>query len=170
MCVCVCVCSVAQLCPALHNPIDWSPPGSYVHYPMSWIIQARILEWVAISYSRVSYWPKNGTHVSYGSCIGRQILYHWATWDIPRLIWPTIKLEVWHLKKWTLTFFIWFSGRDFLNFFPHLSSWAFSVFFAEFLVVQGSAYDPIFLSMCIHSHGDLIQSNCFKYHLYADDC
>ena len=39
------------------------------------IFQARILEWVAISYSRGSSWPKDGTCVS---CIGRQILYHSA--------------------------------------------------------------------------------------------
>ena len=40
------------------------------------ISQARILEWVAISFSRGSSQPKDWTHVS---CIGRQILYHWAT-------------------------------------------------------------------------------------------
>ena len=36
---------VAQSCPTLCNPVDCSPPGSSVH----WILQARILEWVAIS-------------------------------------------------------------------------------------------------------------------------
>ena len=35
-----------------------------------------ILEWVAISSSRVSLWPRDQTHIS---CIGKQILYHWAT-------------------------------------------------------------------------------------------
>ena len=39
---------VAQLCPTLCNPVDCSPPGSSVHG----ILQARILEWVAISFSR----------------------------------------------------------------------------------------------------------------------
>ena len=38
----------AQLCPTLHDPMDCSPPGSSVHG----ILQARILEWVAISFSR----------------------------------------------------------------------------------------------------------------------
>ena len=48
MCVCVCVCTlVAQLCPTLCDPMDCSPPGSSVHG----ILQARILEWVAISFS-----------------------------------------------------------------------------------------------------------------------
>ena len=46
--VCVCVCSVAQSCLTLCNPTDCSPPGSSFHG----IFQARILEWVAISYSR----------------------------------------------------------------------------------------------------------------------
>ena len=42
------------------------------------IFQARILEWAAISYSRRSSWPRDRTCIS---CIGRQILYHWATWE-----------------------------------------------------------------------------------------
>ena len=40
------------------------------------IIQARILEWVAIFFSRGSSQPRDRTCVS---CIGRRILYHWAT-------------------------------------------------------------------------------------------
>ena len=40
--------------------------------------QARILEWVAISFSRGSSWPRDQTRVS---CIGRQIYYHRATWE-----------------------------------------------------------------------------------------
>ena len=41
---------VAQLCPTLCDPVDCSPPGSSAHG----ILQARILEWVAISFSRGS--------------------------------------------------------------------------------------------------------------------
>ena len=41
---------VAQLCPTLCNPMVWSLPGSSVHG----IVQARTLEWVAISFSRGS--------------------------------------------------------------------------------------------------------------------
>ena len=51
---CFC-CSVAQSCPTLCNPMDYSLPGSSVHG----ILQARILEWVAISFSRGSSWPRN---------------------------------------------------------------------------------------------------------------
>ena len=42
--------SVAQLCPTLYDSTDCSPSGSSVHG----IFPAKILEWVAISYSRVS--------------------------------------------------------------------------------------------------------------------
>ena len=44
-----CYCLVAQLCLALCDPMDCSPPGFSVHG----IREARILEWVAISFSRV---------------------------------------------------------------------------------------------------------------------
>ena len=46
VCVCVCV-LVAQSCPTLCDPMDCSLPGSFVHG----ILQARILEWVAISFT-----------------------------------------------------------------------------------------------------------------------
>ena len=46
----------AQLCPGLCNPMDCSPPGSSVHG----IFQVRILEWVAIFYSRGSSQPLLG--------------------------------------------------------------------------------------------------------------
>ena len=68
-----CMCAKSfQLCPILCNPMDCSPPGSSVHR----IVQARILEWVAISYSRGAPQPRDLTCISYVSCIGRRILYH----------------------------------------------------------------------------------------------
>ena len=51
------------------DSVDCSPPGSSVHG----LSQARILEWVALSFSRGSSWLRNRTCVS---CVGRQILYH----------------------------------------------------------------------------------------------
>ena len=69
----------AQSCPTLCNPMDCSPPGSSVHG----ILLARILESVAISYSRGSSQPRDRTCISCISCIGRQILYHCATWEAP---------------------------------------------------------------------------------------
>ena len=46
--------------------IDYSLPGSSVHG----LLQARILEWFAISFSRGSSQPRDQTHISYVSCIG----------------------------------------------------------------------------------------------------
>ena len=62
----------AQSWLTLCNPMDCSPPGSTVHE----IFQARILECAAISFSRGSSQPRDGTHIF---CIGRQVLYRWAT-------------------------------------------------------------------------------------------
>ena len=56
----MCVCSGAQLCPTLCDPVDCSPPGFSVHG----ILQARILEWVAIFSSRGSSWPWDWTRAS----------------------------------------------------------------------------------------------------------
>ena len=74
---CVCMCSVVQSCPTLCGPMDCSLSGSFVHG----IFQARILEWIAISSSRKSSQLRDETLVSCISCIDRQILYHWATWE-----------------------------------------------------------------------------------------
>ena len=55
--------------------MDSRQPGSSIHG----IFQARILEWVAISYFRGSSWPRDRTLISCALCIGRWILYHWAS-------------------------------------------------------------------------------------------
>ena len=52
---------VAQVCPTLCNPMYYSTPVSSVHG----ILQARILEWITIPFSRESSWPKDQTQVSY---------------------------------------------------------------------------------------------------------
>ena len=62
------VCAVHS-CLTLCDPMDCSPPGSSVHG----IFQARILEWVSISFSRGSSQARDWTHIS---CLGRRILYH----------------------------------------------------------------------------------------------
>ena len=62
--------------------MDCSPPGSAVHG----ISQARIPEWVAISYSRGPSPPRDRTQVFCISCIDRWILYYRATWKAPRFI------------------------------------------------------------------------------------
>ena len=70
-----CVCSVVQSSSTLSNTLGCSPQGSSDHG----MILERTLGWVAISCSRGSSWPKNRTHVSWVSRIGRWSLYQWAT-------------------------------------------------------------------------------------------
>ena len=67
------VCSVESDC----DPMNYSIPGSSAHG----IFKARVLQCVAISFSRGSSCPRDGTHVSCISGIGRQILYNCATWE-----------------------------------------------------------------------------------------
>ena len=57
---------LAQSCPTLCNLMDCSPPGSSVHG----IFQARVLEWVAIAFSRGSSQPRDPAWVSHivGRC------------------------------------------------------------------------------------------------------
>ena len=80
----------AQSCLTLDS-MGCSPPGSSVHG----ISQARILEWVAITSSRGSSLCSAQTHVS---CIGRWILYHWATWEA-----QTSFLLLLSVAQWCLT-------------------------------------------------------------------
>ena len=62
----LCVCDkLLQSCLAVCDPMDCSPPGSSVHG----ILQARILEWVAMSSSRGSSRPRDRTCISCGSCL-----------------------------------------------------------------------------------------------------
>jgi len=67
------LCSVTQSLQILCDPMDCSTPGSSVHG----ILQARILEWVDISYFRGFSLPRDRTWVSWVSCIGSWMLYYW---------------------------------------------------------------------------------------------
>ena len=58
--------------------MDCSLPSSSV----PGILLARILEWVSMPSSRGSSRPREWTHVSFVSCISRQNLYHWGTWEV----------------------------------------------------------------------------------------
>ena len=63
-----------QSCLTLCDLMDCSPPGSSV----LGILQARILEWVTISYSRGSSWPRDWTNISCISCIAGRFFTCWA--------------------------------------------------------------------------------------------
>ena len=92
---------VAQSCPTLCDPVDCSPPGFSVHG----ILQARILEWVAFSFSRRSSQPRDWTQVSYIAGIRFNL---WATreaTDKPENLtnyrFPGLNLELSSLRLWT---------------------------------------------------------------------
>ena len=74
-----CYCLVTKSSLTLCGPMDCSPPGSSVHG----ISQGRILEWVAISYSRASSWARDQTHVY---CITGRFYTIWATREAPPLV------------------------------------------------------------------------------------
>ena len=83
---------VVQSCLTLSDPMDCSPPGSSVHG----ILQARVLEWVAISFSRGSSQPRDRTQVS---CTVDRCFTVWAT--VGRyLICYWRRMEKWLQKEW----------------------------------------------------------------------
>ena len=63
---------ITKSCLILCDPVDYSPPRS----SLCGILQARVLEWVAIFFSRWSYWPRDWTRVS---CIADRFFTIWAT-------------------------------------------------------------------------------------------
>ena len=77
-----CVC--AQSCPALCDPVGCSSPGSCVRG----IFQARILELIAISYSRVTFQPGIELMSPASPALAGRFFTHWATWEaLLRLYW-----------------------------------------------------------------------------------
>ena len=85
-----CLLEVAQLCPTLCDPKDCNLPGSSIHG----IFQARIQEWVAISFSRTSSGSRDWTRVSH--TVGRHFTI-WATRKVFCLLGYSVSLL---LKKW----------------------------------------------------------------------
>ena len=80
---------VAQLCLTLCDPVNCSLPGSTVHG----IFQARILEWIAISFCGVSSWPRDQTHGACVSCTAGEFLTCWATGEA--ISWPYVRVYFW---------------------------------------------------------------------------
>ena len=85
---------VAQSCPTLCDPVDCSLPGSSAHG----IFQARILEWVAISFSRGSSPPRDQTQVS--RTVGRYFTV-WATREVTPKLWPESKKMIMCRGNWS---------------------------------------------------------------------
>ena len=83
---------VAQLCPTLCDPMDCSLPHSSIHG----IFQARVLVWVAISFSRGSSWPGDRTQVS--RIVGRRFTI-WATREALKVWSRVITRSDFHFTK-----------------------------------------------------------------------
>ena len=77
----------AQLCPIHCDPIDCSPPGSSVHG----IFQARILEWVAISFSRGPSQPKYWTRIFMSPALAGRFFTTSTTWEAQVV--PTVHVD-----------------------------------------------------------------------------
>ena len=71
------LCMHAQSCQILCDLMVGGLPG----FSVNGILQARILEWVAIFCSRGSSWPTDWSCISCDSCNSRQFLYHCAIWE-----------------------------------------------------------------------------------------
>ena len=76
--------SCFSMCLTLYDPMDCSPPRSSVHV----ILQARILEWVAISFSRGSSPPRDRTWVS---CIAGRFFTIWASKEFTEMVYSIEK-------------------------------------------------------------------------------
>ena len=92
-----------QFCLTLCNPMDYSPLGSSAHGTL----QLKILAWVAISSSRASSWLRDQACVSYVSCTGRRVLYHYCHLGSPIIMSLVIKItsgEGWEWPEFILLF------------------------------------------------------------------
>ena len=88
-------CVKVKSCPTLCDPVECSLPCSSVHG----ILQARILEWVAISFSRGSSRPRDSTWVSH--IAGRRFNL-WATREAPFLLYRSLLIiEVYWNTEWS---------------------------------------------------------------------
>ena len=91
--------SVAQSCRTLCDPLGCSPPGSSV----PGVLQARILEWVAVSFSRGSSQPRNQTQVS---CMVGRFYTVWATREAScphRVFYLSLNLCICQILNWLIS-------------------------------------------------------------------
>ena len=111
---------VSQLCPTLCHPMDCSLQHSSVHG----IFQARVLEWVAISFFRGSSQPRDRTWVS---CIAGRCFTIWATREVQHGFWP---VAMWLSGNW------WARKRKLFGGQLAISLW-YNESFANFLIFWG---------------------------------
>ena len=139
---------VAQSCPTLCSPMDYSSPGSSVHG----VLQARILEWVAIPFSRRSSQLRDRTRVSLTAC---RFFTIWATREACKIQaedWLILKILQWIIILWNTVL-----G------YPNLSLYNRLVFFSYWIIIS---FCIINISLLYYYHFILL----LKWHIHiADD-
>ena len=121
------MCLVIQSCPILCDPKDYSPPGSSDHG----VFQARTLEWVAISFSRVFFWPRDWTQVS--CIVGGFFTICPLCGYIYTSILPVCK---WNLLKSKKTLF------------------------KSYAITSNNNHNALYCSLCFHIHLVWVLQNC----------
>ena len=86
----LCACYVASVGLTLCDPVDCNPQGSSVHR----ILQARILEWVAIPCSRRSSPPRDWNFVACVSCFAGRYFNNWAFREVQIVSYSGINLRI----------------------------------------------------------------------------
>ena len=173
---------VAQSCLTLCDPMNHDLQGSSVH----WISQARILEWVAMPFSRGSSQPRDWTWVY---CIGRRILYRLSPQRSPNLLVPL------HFLFYATLIFV-FVFRDIspclqstfhrqMHWTPSTAKSCVSISSSKRLVPQFSGVAPLWYRQQLHSirwwhirfylrplnsTTSLIWETCQTSSRYLDDC
>ena len=127
---------VTQLCPTLWDPMDYSLPGSSVHG----ILQARILEWVAIPFSRGSSWPRDRTQVFHiaGRCFTiwatREAYYYshqWLTWRQITVMRYLILKTLMFMKKVLIVYHGGFHAHHSFSFWYPGPHWTVAYYFSD---------------------------------------
>ena len=151
------LCSVAQPCLIVCDPMDCSLPCSVCGN-----FQTRILEWVAISYSRGPSQPRDWTHASCISCIGRQTLSHRTASGTP-VTWMLVCLRLFQraLKRGSPG---WFPCSVCVLTHSCVSCicccFLLVYFFITVIVIFSSVWSTLcFLTLCLNSHIAFIHSS-----------
>ena len=122
------------------DPMECSPPGSSVHG----ILQARILEWVAISFSRGSSWLRNWTRVS---CTTGGFLTDWAVIEAPKEWTYTYTcIYIWHINVYDIHMY-----DIYIYMYTYVCIWHTHVYIYMYMTYTyiWNRYDFIYWTYCI---------------------
>ena len=117
--------------------------------PVHGSLQRRLLDWVAVPFSRGSSWPRDRTHVSYVSCFGRQVLHRCATWEAHLCGSPKnysfiyfMFIPIWILYIYIRTMDTWYTHT--YNFYSFFENWIFYLY-----QVNGSITSNLSIQLCL---------------------